>query len=658
MKKKKKQNIEAPAVKPSKSSNFLMKVKPVYMLLLAAILPLITAFVYFNYVNEHNNFLSFPLDDSWIHLTFARNISEYFSFSYYKDELVTAGSTSPLYTIILAIGFFIYKNEMILSYVIGVLCFSASAFYFYKLTIRDLRNSSIFAFAVTLIFIFDKWINFISLSGMETIMFIMLLIICAYLYKTKNAFPFAITAGLILWTRPDGIAFIAALALTYLTEMFFAKRNPEIKLFSKKQLINILIIYFILTGMYFMFNYFLSGSILPNTYSAKVAYFIDTEKRLDFLQDKVWMYFTNGYYSIIMIGFVFAIIKLIVDFSRKKYNQNTLYIVFIFTFILLYTIKLPAINRFGRYVMPLIPFFILASMTGFRDMIETIVKLTKIPITKTILYIVLIPIVYYLCYSDFKKNKSDLSKYCNYIYSRQIQAAYWLKEHTEENDIIATHDIGAIGYYSGRKLVDVAGLVNLELNEKLNDYNYSQIMENYCINHGVTYLAFLNNWYTISNQSPVFSTNEGDYTEVMGVFRFSPGKTHILSKEAHNILSKIGKVVKEKNADSVILLSDKALKLEPYDSYAYFFRAVGYFLKNDIVNYEKDILHSLELFPESKFSNQNYANFLFNNKRFEEAKKVFSKLTNLDPANKNFATSLKAASDSALHQKMISEINK
>ncbi|MGV8018322.1 MAG: hypothetical protein AB2L26_09125 [Ignavibacteria bacterium] len=39
----------------------------------------------------------------------------------------------------------------------------------------------------------------------------------------------------------------------------------------------------------------------------------------------------------------------------------------------------------------------------------------------------------------------------------------WIKENTKPEDIIATHDVGAIGYYSDRKIVDVAGLITPEL---------------------------------------------------------------------------------------------------------------------------------------------------------------------------------------------------
>jgi len=45
-----------------------------------------------------------PLDDGWIHLHFARNLAEGAGFSYNPGHPV-AGSTAPLWTLLLATGF-------------------------------------------------------------------------------------------------------------------------------------------------------------------------------------------------------------------------------------------------------------------------------------------------------------------------------------------------------------------------------------------------------------------------------------------------------------------------------------------------------------------------------------------------------------------------
>ena len=45
----------------------------------------------------------FPLDDSWIHLHFARNLAEGAGFAYNPGRPV-AGSTAPLWTLLLGAG--------------------------------------------------------------------------------------------------------------------------------------------------------------------------------------------------------------------------------------------------------------------------------------------------------------------------------------------------------------------------------------------------------------------------------------------------------------------------------------------------------------------------------------------------------------------------
>src|SRR5712692_9540798 len=69
-------------------------------------------------VNGHPGF---PLDDPWIHLQFAKNLHEYGSYSYYQTTMATSGSTSPLYTLLLAAGFSFTSNEFLLSYTFGIL---------------------------------------------------------------------------------------------------------------------------------------------------------------------------------------------------------------------------------------------------------------------------------------------------------------------------------------------------------------------------------------------------------------------------------------------------------------------------------------------------------------------------------------------------------
>src|SRR5215216_6814912 len=62
--------------------------------------------------------MGFPLDDTWIHLTYARNLAEYGEWAFRLGER-SAGSTAPLWTFLLGIGFLLKLAPYIWTYFLG-----------------------------------------------------------------------------------------------------------------------------------------------------------------------------------------------------------------------------------------------------------------------------------------------------------------------------------------------------------------------------------------------------------------------------------------------------------------------------------------------------------------------------------------------------------
>lgn len=78
-----------------------------------------------------------------------------------------------------------------------------------------------------MLFVLDKWMNFISVTGMETTLYIFLLVACFYYYRKLNAAGFAVTLALSMWTRPDAVAFIAAIAADYLYRLYIRSKSKK-----------------------------------------------------------------------------------------------------------------------------------------------------------------------------------------------------------------------------------------------------------------------------------------------------------------------------------------------------------------------------------------------------------------------------------------------
>jgi hypothetical protein len=77
------------------------------------------------------------------------------------------------------------------------------------------------------------------------------------------------------------------------------------------------------------------------------------------------------------------------------------------------------------------------------------------------------------------------------IESEMVAVARWLAENTAPDDLVAAHDIGAIGYYAGRPILDLAGLISPEVIPLLND---PVRLSDYVLASGARYLVTAPGW--------------------------------------------------------------------------------------------------------------------------------------------------------------------
>lgn len=83
-----------------------------------------------------------------------------------------------------------------------------------------------------------------------------------------------------------------------------------------------------------------------------------------------------------------------------------------------------------------------------------------------------------------------------FIDGTQVATAQWLRVHAAPGSLIATHDIGAIGYFSGHQVIDMAGLADPEIIPLLGD---QPALEAYLRQHHVAYVAMYTTWFPPPN---------------------------------------------------------------------------------------------------------------------------------------------------------------
>jgi hypothetical protein len=78
------------------------------------------------------------------------------------------------------------------------------------------------------------------------------------------------------------------------------------------------------------------------------------------------------------------------------------------------------------------------------------------------------------------------------IETEMVVVARWLRENTSPDAIIAAHDIGAIGYFTERPLVDLAGLITPEVIPFIRDEDALLVFSQQA---GASYLVTFPSWY-------------------------------------------------------------------------------------------------------------------------------------------------------------------
>ena len=238
-----------------------------------------------------------------------------------------------------------------------------------------------------------------------------------------------------------------------------------------------------------------------------------------------------------------------------------------------------------------------------------------------------------LTFISFKTNCEYYAYHSKYIYDRHVKTAHWLRDNTNENDIIATHDIGAIGYYSKRKVIDIVGLINPELTKESYRDDYNEVVTDFFNKNGVTYTAFYREWFLTLNQNPVFYSPDDQALEAIYVNNFYKDKSKILPRKINYLLNDSRKDIYDKNGINMIADMNAIIKTEPDFAQAYFYKAYGYLYNRDTANYEINIEKAIELFPDFKDALMESGKISMKKGDLADAKLKFERLLVLEPGN-------------------------
>jgi hypothetical protein len=388
-------------------------------------------------------FSSFPLDDSWIHLHFARNLAEGHGFAY-NPGVPVAGSTAPLWTLTLGAGFALFGVHPYWAKVFGIAAALGTALVTARLVGRWTgdRRLALLAGVVTGIAGPLVWG---ALSGME-VSLAALLVTAALLRHTDGCdWTTALLLGLAALARPEALLLIP---LVWMARPITWKRTAIFAALTVACL-----------GPWALFNLATAGSPLPATASAKIEgglvgflsgtqqsarwTFLDTPGRFagEWL---AWLWLVNILLPLLILAGLWVLWR---RWGRAVGLPAAVLLLHPIGMALLAPYRGPGFQE-GRYSIHLLPLAIAVAMAGMAG-------LGGRPRLRVALSAVFLAASLAAVWPAADRYAWGVQN----IDAMQVHLGQWVTSHTRPDARLALNDVGAIAYLSRREVVDLMGLI-------------------------------------------------------------------------------------------------------------------------------------------------------------------------------------------------------
>jgi hypothetical protein len=408
----------------------------------------------------------FALDDAWIHQTYARNLAQTGLWAFVPG-VPSAASTSPLYTVLLAAGYVLGVPYALWTHALGAAALAGIGLLARRLARRAAPDLNGVGLAAGLACVFSWHLIWAAASGMETPLFAMwtlALILLAWREidarkpaPLLRALLFGAVAALAMLTRPEALLLTglcaAALLLARPNRSFYA-------MFGWLALAGA--VWLLMMLPYFVSNLQLTGGLLPSTNAAKRAeYAILFE--LPYVTRLVRV--TTPLLSGALLLFVPGLIAYTVAQARSVRHARTgwlglLLIAWPAALLLLYAAWLPVDYQHGRYVIPALPALVTAGVVGT----GLLLRMTRAhPLGRPLARVLALSAALVMVGFAFLLGPPAYQRDVAIINEEMVAPAQWIAQNVPLDAPLAAHDIGALGYFAPRPLLDTAGLVSPDI---------------------------------------------------------------------------------------------------------------------------------------------------------------------------------------------------
>jgi hypothetical protein len=433
----------------------------------------------------------FPLDDAWIHQTYARNLGLRGEWAYLPG-VPSAGSTSPLWTALLALGYRLGIDPYAWVLMWGALLLGASGYVGSRWATARSPHLGRLAWVAGALLVLEWHMIWAGVSGMETLAQACTVLLVFYALEAR--WPPAVIGLLVgvgIWIRPDALLLLLPIGWV----IGFEGRNQLPRAARSAAAVGVGVA--VLLFPYLGFNLLLGGQAWPSTFYAKQAeYAVELGRPLVLRLAEQWGVGMVGAGAVLAAGFVASIWM---DGAGRRWARLAPALWWL-AFLAAYAVRLPVTYQHGRYAMPAIPVLVIL---GAEAMLTAAVRASgrgSRLLTRAWIAAALATAIAFLV-PGARAYGQDVA----IIETEMVATARWIEANTERGDLIAAHDIGAVGYFSDRTLIDLAGLISPEVIPFVRD---EARLAAYLQARGADYLMTFPGWYPrlVEGRMPVYQS--------------------------------------------------------------------------------------------------------------------------------------------------------
>jgi hypothetical protein len=423
--------------------------------------------------------VGFPLDDAWIHQTYARNLAQLGEWAFIPGK-PSGGSTSPLWTVLLGVGYLLRLSPYVWTYLLGWAALTGIGI-LAEMSMRKLVPAYEPGFPwVGAGFVLEWHLVWASGSGMETLPYALVIAVVLFglLSGERKWGVYGLLAGGAVWIRPDGVSLLGPVFLA----IVWVISDWRGRLRAGSRILGGFLVGFL---PYLIFNQATAGSWWPNTFYAKQAEYLS-------LQQIPILTRLASELSLPLIGVGALLLPGALLFVWKHFRAGGGRIIpvvlWLIGYIGLYAWRLPVTYQHGRYIMPAMPVYFMLGAAGLVEFLTQASNRRMDWILSRTWGITLVCLLAAFYAMGARAYATDVST----IETEMVDTARWLAANSAPHSIIAAHDIGALGYFGGRDVIDLAGLISPDVIPFMRNEDRLAL---YLKQKQVTYLEVFPDWY-------------------------------------------------------------------------------------------------------------------------------------------------------------------